>query len=57
LALSATSLNADDHSGCNELDSDPRLNGLGDLAREAPAICFSPFRLTPGGKKWKGFGI
>ena|SRR5579859_1506190 len=46
---------ADDYSACNEFASDPRLNGLGGLARKTPPIWFSPFRLTPCGKKWKAF--
>jgi len=56
LTFSASSSHADGHSGCNEFVSDPRLNGLGGLARKAPPIWFSPFRLTPCGKKWKAFG-
>jgi hypothetical protein len=54
--LSASSSHAGDHSGCNEFVSDPRLKGLGGLARKASPIWFSPFRLTPCGKKWKAFG-
>jgi len=54
--LSASFSRANDPSVCNEFVSDPRLNGLGGLARKAPPIWFSPFRLTPCGKKWKAFG-
>jgi hypothetical protein len=55
--LSASSSRADDYSGYNEFVSDPRLNGLGGLTQKAPPIWFSPFRLTPCGKKWKAFGV
>jgi len=41
----------------NEFVSDPRLNGLGGLALEAPAIWFSPFRLTPVERNGKHLGV